>query len=198
MYEYRAMTPEQRKAAIEERERRGYPWHRPPHPETAGQYRIVTGTCFEHRKHLNDRERLEWFENELLEKLKAMGRPCAAWVVLPNHYHVLPEIEDFRGFNAKMGQLHGKTSFVINGEDHARGRQVWYKCQDRVMRSRAHSYTSLNYIHHNPVKHGYVKKWQDWPFSSAHWYLLTKGRDWVLKLWRDYPLKGYGEKWDRS
>lgn len=64
------------------------------------------------------------------------------------------------------------------------------------MRSERHFYASLNYIHHNPVKHGYVERWQDWPFSSADWYLAMKGRDWLVDVWRNYPVRDYGAKWD--
>jgi hypothetical protein len=108
----------------------------------------------------------------------------------------LVEIEDFKVFNRLIGKLHGGTSFEMNREDNARGRKVWFKCSDRLMRSEAHFWTSVNYIHHNPVKHGYVRKWQEWPYSSAPWYLLTHGRKWVLERWKAFPLKGYGDKWD--
>src|SRR6266446_2154546 len=53
-----------------------------------------------------------------------------------------------------------------------------------------------HYIHNNPVKHGYVKQWQDWQFSSVHWYLQEKGRDWLLSQWRAFPLLEYGRGWD--
>jgi putative transposase len=64
------------------------------------------------------------------------------------------------------------------------------------MRSESHYYTTLNYIHDNPVKHGYVTKWTDWPCSSVHWYLETKGREWLADCWRNYPVLNYGDKWD--
>jgi putative transposase len=66
---------------------------------------------------------------------------------------------DMPTFSAAFGELHGRTSFQINGEDNMRGRKVWHRFQDRCMRSDRHFYTSLNYIHNNPVKHGYVIKW---------------------------------------
>jgi putative transposase len=84
----------------------------------------------------------------------------------------------------------------MNGEDETQGRQVWYRYQDRCMRSERHYYTTLNYIHNNPVKHGYVKLWGEWPFSSFHWYLQTKGRDWLTDVWRSYPVRNYGDSWD--
>ena len=29
----------------------------------------------------------------------------------------------------------------------------------------------MDYIHYNPVKHGYVTKASDWPYSSLHRYI---------------------------
>ncbi|NLF07675.1 MAG: transposase [Pirellulaceae bacterium] len=196
MYDYRKWTTGQRASAVAERIEHGYPWHGPPHLNTPGEYRIVTGSCFEHRPILSTLERLQWFEGELLSAMKSLNTPCAAWVVLPNHYHVLVSIADMKTFSRGMGMLHGKTSFEMNGNDGTRGRRVWYRCMDRCMRSEAHYYTTLNYIHNNPIKHGYARKWTDWPYSSIHWYLSTKGREWLLDAWRSYPVLNYGDKWD--
>ena len=196
MYDYRNLTPQQRLAVVADRKSRGYPWHGPPHLEVPGQYRIITGACFEHRPILATSQRLQWFEDQLLSCFKEVGASCAAWVVLPNHYHALVLINDMGAFTARLGQLHGKTSFEMNREDQLQGRKVWYRSQDRCMRSEAHFYTTLNYIHNNPVKHGYVAKWTDWPFSSVHWYMETKGRDWLVNAWKSYPVLNYGDKWD--
>jgi putative transposase len=182
--------------ALTERKRRRYPWHGLPHLDATTAYRIVTGTCFEHRPVLAQCARRRWFESELLAHLKSADVECAAWVILPNHYHVLVRIDDIKEFAIGLGRLYGRTSFEINREDDTRGRRVWYRSQDRCMRSQAHFYTSINYIHNNPLKHGHVKKWTDWPCSSIHWYLQTKGRDWLLDLWRSYPVLNYGAKWD--
>jgi putative transposase len=196
MYDYRSWTPEQRAAAVADRKQHGYPWHGPPHLEAPGQYRIVTGACFEHRDILGSSDRLRWFEEQLLACVRELAVPCSAWVVLPNHYHILVRIEDMRVFSQGITRLHGRTSFEMNRKDDASGRRVWYRSQDRCMRSEAHYFTTLNYIHNNPVKHGYVRKWTDWPYSSVHWYLETKGRDWLTDVWRNYPVLNYGEKWD--
>ena len=130
----------------------------------------------------------------MLSAIKAYG--CSAWCVLPNHYHVLLPIADMKTLTQTLGRLHGRTSFQMNREDQERGRQVWFRCQDRAMRCEGHFFTTLNYIHNNPVKHGYVAKWHHWPFSSVHWYLETKGREWLLDLWRQYPVRNYGKGWD--
>jgi putative transposase len=196
MYEWRKMTPEQQQVAVEERKRLGYPWHRPPHPDCPGEHRLISAACFEHRTYLNTAERLAWFEGQLLGTLNGISTPCAAWCVLPNHYHVLVPIVDFKIFGREIGRLHGRTSFEMNREDNTRGRKVWHDFEDRCMRGEGHYWTTLNYVHNNPVKHGYVKRWQEWPFSSVHAYLAAKGREWMVDLWLSYPVLNYGDKWD--
>ncbi len=196
MYDYRRWTPEQRLLAVTERIQRGFPWHSPPHLNAPAGYRIVSGTCFEHREFLSTPERLAWFEQELLTTLRTAGIGCAAWCVLPNHYHALVWITEIKEFSRQLGQLHGRTSHRMNIEDASAGRRVWFRSNDRCMRSARHYCATLNYIHNNPVKHGYVQKWTDWPYSSVHWYLAVHGREWLLDLWREYPVLNYGDKWD--
>ena len=156
MYDYRKWSREKQAAALKERVAHGFPLHSPPHVLEPGAYRIITGACFEHKPILQSPARLKWFEQQLLDHLQNQCLDVAAWVVLPNHYHILVKIPDIKSFTKAQGQLHGRTSFAINKEDNEQGRQVWFRCSDRVMRSERHYFTTLNYIHNNPVKHGYV------------------------------------------
>ena len=55
---------------------------------------------------------------------------------------------------------------------------------------------NVNYVHHNPVHHGYVQHWTDWPWSSAAEFLKQVGRDRAVALWKQYPILDYGKKWD--
>ncbi len=95
-----------------------------------------------------------------------------------------------------VGQFHGRYSYEWNKEDNRQGRKVWHGCFDRSIRSDRHFWATVNYVHHNPVHHGYVEQWQDWLFSSAARYLEEFGRDKVLEIWRKYPILDYGKKWD--
>ena len=196
MYDYRKWDSDKQAAALNERVAHGFPLHNPPHIPAPDTYRLITGACFEHKSILEAPGRLKWFEQELLGHLQQQSLKVAAWVVLPNHYHVLVKIPEMKDFSKAQGELHGRTSFEINSEDNERDRQVWYRCSDRFMRSERHYFTTLNYIHNNPVKHGCVDKWGDWAYSSFHWYLENKGRDWLIELWREYPVLNYGDKWD--
>ena len=95
-----------------------------------------------------------------------------------------------------IGLLHGRTAFDWNGEDSERGRKVWFNCAETAMKSDRHFWATLNYVHHNPVHHGYVKQWQHWPFSSGAAFLEKTGREQVAKLWKEYPILKYGKDWD--
>ena len=65
-----------------------------------------------------------------------------------------------------------------------------------MIRSERHFYATINYIHYNPVKHGWTSRADEWVCSSIWAYLETKGRDWLVDVWRRYPLKDYGKGWD--
>ena len=84
----------------------------------------------------------------------------------------------------------------MNFQQWQKGRKVWYRYSDRLIRSERHHWASVNYIHYNPVKHGYVKKATDWPWVSAHEYLEAHGREWLAQTWTAYPVKDYGKGWD--
>ena len=51
------------------------------------------------------------------------------------------------------------------------------------------NYAALcNYIHYNPVKHGYVQNPEDWHFSSYRHYLRNDGDVWLKKYLQDFPI----------
>src|SRR5262249_32145759 len=95
-----------------------------------------------------------------------------------------------------LGRVHGRTSRGINQRDGTAGRRVWYRFSDRQIRSEAHYYATLNYIHYNPVKHGLVPEAVLWAASSVHWYLDQMGDERLVEMWRSYPIDRYGAGWD--
>jgi len=133
-------------------------------------------------------------EEEILTICENFSSAIYAWCVLPNHYHVLLKTSDIKNLRGELGLFHGRSSFKWNGEDNMRGRQVWHNCFERAMKSERHFYASLNYVLHNPVHHGYVKRWQDWQWSSAKVYLEKIGKERAAEIWHEYPILDYGKK----
>jgi putative transposase len=132
----------------------------------------------------------------LVDLFGAQNSSVHAWVVLPNHYHVLAHVPDVLALLRELGRLHGRSSHDWNGEENRRGRQVWCKAAETFIKSDRHFWAALNYVHHNPVRHEYVERWQDWPFSSAAEYLSAMGRAKAEAIWQQYPVLDFGQDWD--
>jgi len=198
MYNWRKMTEEERTQILKLRQARHLPWHSPPHWKQEGERQyLISAACYEHMPIIGKNpERMTKCEEEVLRICRDFCIEIHAWCILPNHYHVLIRTGRISELLFELGQFHGRSSFEWNGEDNRRGRKVWFNCFERRIRSERHFWASLNYVHHNPVHHGYVERWQDWPWSSAAEFLRQVGRDRAIEIWKEYPLLDYGKKWD--
>ncbi len=114
-----------------------------------------------------------------------------AMVVLPEHWHAvwtLPEcdanyVRRLRLVKARFTS-HLLRSGVPIAQD-ARGEyQLWQKRYwEHTIRDDLDFERHVNYIHINPVKHGYVKRAIDWPHSSIHRYVRdgSISADWACE-----------------
>lgn len=197
MYRWRTLTDEERRFTLAWRRQMKRPVHSPLHVDSGQRHYLVTAACYEHRPHIGHSvERMNAFTDTWLDTLQQHSLSIVAWVVLPNHYHALVSTRDVKAVLKHLGQLHGRTSFEWNGQENTRGRQVWCNAAETVMKSPDHYHATLNYIHHNPVKHGYVGKWSEWAWSSAPEYFAEVGRKEAERLWKAYPIDRYGSGWD--
>jgi len=98
-----------------------------------------------------------------------------AWVVLPEHMHciwTLPEGDDDFSNRWKMIKTHFSKVLPKNerlskvrikrGERGIWQRRYW----EHAIRNEKDYQNHMDYIHFNPVKHGYVGDVKDWPYSS--------------------------------
>ncbi len=196
-YQWRKLTLTQRDALLAWRKQRCFPWHSPPHGTAGHGTCHLTAACLDHAPRIGESpERMADFCAALLAALTPVTSGIHAWCVLPNHYHLLVSVIDLRNATWALGKLHGRTAFRWNKEDNARGRQVWHAAADRFMRGDRHFWATVNYIHHNPIRHGYVTRWQEWPYSSVHEFLSDCSRQEAERIWREYPARDYGRGWD--
>ncbi len=197
MYEWRKMTIEQRHNALQLRKQKHHPWHSPPHRVGETNYYHISAACYEHKPIIgNTPERMAKFNEHILSAMKELDVIVYTWCILPNHYHLLLKSDDILYLLKELGKFHGRTSYSWNGEEKKRGRQVWHSAADRYIRNERHFWATINYIHHNPVHHNYVKKWHDWPFSSTIEFLNEVGKEKCTDIWRKYPILDYGKGWD--
>ena len=98
-------------------------------------------------------------------------------VILPGHFHLMITLQEDDGdFSLRLRLIKGAFSHQIAFNEYAnpsrgkkRERGIWQRrFWEHVIRDERDYEHHLNYIHYNPVKHGYVKKASDWPYSSIH------------------------------
>jgi putative transposase len=183
-YEYRKLSPEEQRALVAERLARGYPPHRPPHPEQGPGYYLLTAPCYEYRAVMVPESRRIAFQQRMLDLFNQPGIIVCVWVVLPNHYHVLACLPALAVVPPIFNLLHGGTSRLWNLEDDKVGRKAWYQYSDRRIRDEDHFYRAINYLHNNPVRHGYARDAREWPSSSLSRYIDEVGTEWLERLWR--------------
>jgi putative transposase len=91
----------------------------------------------------------------------------AAWVVMPNHAHVLVEIVDGHPVSRIVHSWKSFTAKAIAGVTGVQGR-IWRPDYwDRVIRDAKHFAAAVDYIDYNPVKAGLARDPKNWPWSSA-------------------------------
>lgn len=198
MYAWRKMSETQRKTAEEYRRVQRYPKHSLPHFDSDEEcHYLLSATCYEHAMIIGKSpERMTETEQEILSICQTFCIAVYAWCFLPNHYHILLKTARMKDLRKEIGLFNGRSSFKWNGDDDERGRKVWHNCLERKMRSERHFYATINYVLHNPVHHGYVDRWEEWPWSNAKEYLGKTGRETAIARWKEYPILDYGKGWD--
>jgi REP element-mobilizing transposase RayT len=93
----------------------------------------------------------------------------SAWVVMPNHIHMLATRSETSTLAAIMQSLKSITSHKANHILKRKGQFWMLDYFDRYIRNGEHFRKTVRYIEENPVKARLCKRPEDWPFSSA-WF----------------------------
>ncbi len=105
-----------------------------------------------------------------------------AIVVLPDHLHAVWKLpEDDFNYSLRWHQIKSyftkslikegvKITKDHRGEYHLWQRRFW----EHRIRDESDFQAHIDYIHFNPVKHGYVSSAKEWPYSSFHRYVQNK------------------------
>lgn len=100
-----------------------------------------------------------------------------AIVIMPEHLHciwTLPEGDDdyptrWRLIKAAFSRRLPKTEETTANRYNRGERNIWQRRYwEHTLRDASDFRQHVEYIHHNPVKHGYTQHPSDWPYSSYH------------------------------
>lgn len=162
--------------------------HVPPHLFIDEMVYFVSCRTYQGARILNTADKKQILCRGIWENIKAFECELLAWVVLDDHYHILFRVSKAKSIPLFFQKLHGRTSHEMNKTDGTPGRKVWYNYWDECIRDEKDYYNKLNYIHVNPVKHGYVENPEDYEFSSYRAYLEANGEEWVKGLLHRFPV----------
>lgn len=123
-----------------------------------------------------------------------------AYVIVENHLHLIAssndlskEVGDFKSYTARqiidyykcnnksvLKKLAQAKRLFKSDRDH----QFWQEgSHPQQIQNRKMMRQKIEYIHHNPVRRGYIDKPQHWRYSSARNYLNGEGLISVCKEW---------------
>ena len=100
-----------------------------------------------------------------------------AVVIMPDHLHCIWTLPpDDSDFSSRWNMLKGYFSRNINSGERVsasrqsrRERGIWQRrFWEHLLRDQEDFNRHVDYIHWNPVKHGWVKQVREWPYSSFH------------------------------
>ncbi len=154
--------------------------------EAPGDVRFVTFSCQRRLPLLGDPATRDMFSRELAAARLSHGFQLFAWVVMPEHVHLLLRPADGATLGAALRSL--KTAVakrVVNQwreQDDRRIAQIltargdarfWQKGGgfDRNVRDGQEFCREVRYTHRNPVERGLVAKPEDWAWSSVRWWM---------------------------
>ncbi len=163
--------------------------HQPYHIYFDNTLYFLTSRCYKGEEVIQPKERRDFIRDLLKKIFTEYNYRIYAWVILPNHYHLLFKSRIGTDLAKIMQSIHGKTSRLWNVEDRTPGRKVWTNYWDYCIRDEEDFFKHFNYIHFNPVKHGYVDNPKDWEHSSYRWYLKRKGSEWMKSCFEEYPIR---------
>jgi len=130
-----------------------------------------------------------------------------AWVLLPDHLHTIWTLPDGDSqFSKRWGLIKANFSKQAKGLFHRetwmndskirhRETTIWQRrFWEHQIRDEADFAKHVDYIHYNPVKHGYVTRVRDWPYSTFHRFVQS---DVYRNGWagtkEEFEDSGYGE-----
>jgi putative transposase len=110
--------------------------------------------------------------DEIKFQCKNLSLNMNAYVIMPEHIHLLVKCIEAKAISKFLKQFKSFSSRGIKRILNINDKIIWQRgTYDHVIDGSDDYENHLNYIHLNPVKHGYVERPEDWKWSSFQKYL---------------------------
>ncbi len=95
---------------------------------------------------------------------------CLAYVLMPNHVHLILVPKDAEGLSKAMSSVHRAYAGILNARRKKTG-HFWQGRFGCVAMDGEHAVTALRYVLLNPVRAKLCKRPEQWQWSSARAYI---------------------------
>jgi putative transposase len=113
------------------------------------------------------------YKNLLAASCKKARVECWAWVLMPNHVHLILVPRDADGLRAALAPAHRAYAGIINARRKKTG-HFWQGRFGTTVMDEGHLTEAFKYVLLNPVRAKLVTKPEAWEWSSAKAYLKSK------------------------
>ncbi|MBS0191502.1 MAG: transposase [Phycisphaerales bacterium] len=152
--------------------------------------RFITFSCFRRLPLLGKAGARNIFVESLYEAREQFGFALYAWVIMPEHVHILMHTRSKAPMATILKSIKLKTSIRILTRWKELRAPILLKILgptgsprfwqpgggfDRNVRDNDEFMRELRYVHRNPVKRGLVEKPEWWEWSSCRWWMGIRG-----------------------
>ena len=102
-----------------------------------------------------------------------------AYCIIPDHLHLLISLPDGQqDYSTIIKEFKRKVTKELRRQRNDPGLVVWQKrFWERTIRDQRDFKIHFDYIHYNPIKHGFVENLDDWKWSSFSYYFGEEDRE---------------------
>lgn len=95
-----------------------------------------------------------------------------SWCLMPNHVHLVmsPSTED--GLALAVGETHRRYTLHVNGREGVRGHLFQERFHSYPIETDTHLLAVVRYVERNPLRAGFVRAPEDYPWCSARHRIL--------------------------
>lgn len=115
-------------------------------------------------------ENIDLLRESFNECKKKYAFDIFAIAIMPDHIHMIIKPKNINEYPKIIGQIKmyfTKNSKVKYETNNNRESNIWQRRYwEHTIKDENDLYRHLDYIHFNPIKHGYIKKAVDWEHSS--------------------------------
>jgi len=158
---------------------------------------FFTLVTFHRRRYFDTSEKLDHLLSIIRQVQRSKPFELIAYCLLPDHVHVLLKLpEKDSNFPIRIREIKRLTTLWMRKELKGDAETIWQdKYWEHTIRDERDLQIHFDYVHYNPIKHGFMETFDGWKWSSFRDY-FNGNCDHLKPIDQEYFKKnktGFGE-----